>query len=88
MPYYVYLIVSEEGHHYTGHTPDLKRRLAEHNAGLSHATKHGKQWRIVYTTEEFPTRKEAMKRERWLKSGVGREWIKNTIAGWSPPQAE
>lgn len=87
MPYYVYLIVSEEGHHYTGHTPDLKRRLAEHNAGLSHATKHGKQWRIVYT-EEFPTRKEAMKRERWLKSGVGREWIKNTIAGWSPPQAE
>ena len=83
MSFYIYLIVSEEGYHYTGHTPDLQRRLAEHNSGLSHATKQGNNWRVVHT-EEYATRGEAMKREKWLKSGVGRKWINDTIAGWSP----
>jgi putative endonuclease len=87
MKYYVYLIVSQEGYHYTGHTPEPFRRLAEHNAGLTHATKHGKKWRIIYT-EEFRSRSEAMRREKWLKSGVGRAWTKKNIAGWSPPKAE
>jgi predicted GIY-YIG superfamily endonuclease len=29
MAYSVYLLTSEEGYHYTGHTPDLERRLTE-----------------------------------------------------------
>ena len=87
MSFYVYLIVSEEGYHYTGHTPELDRRLGEHNGGLSHATKHGHNWRVVHT-EEYATRGETMKREKWLKSGIGRQWIEATVAGWSPPKAE
>ena len=79
--------MSEEGYHYTGQTPDLERRLAEHNSGLSKSTKHGKNWKYIHM-EAFPTRSEAMKREKWLKSGIGREWIKRNIAGWSPPKAE
>jgi len=87
MPFWVYLIVSEEGDHYTGHTPDLNRRLSEHNSGMSHATKQGPNWRIVHT-EEYSTRGEAMKRERWLKSGIGRQWIEKNIAGCLPANVE
>ena len=87
MPYYVYLIISEEGYHYTGQSPELPERLGKHNAGKSHSTKHGHNWKIIHT-EVFATRAEAMKREKWLKSGAGREWIKKNVAGWSPPEAE
>ena len=87
MPFYVYLIVSDEGHHYTGHTPDLQRRLAEHNGGMSHATKHGRNWRIIHT-ETYLTRSDAMKREKWLKSGMGRQRIKDNIVGCLPASIE
>ncbi len=88
MPFYVYLLVSEEGHHYTGQTPDLERRLIEHKTGTCHTTKQGKNWRIVYT-EEYETRSEAMRREKYLKSSAGRRWIvKQNIAGWSPSRVQ
>jgi len=32
-------------------------------------------WLLVYS-EIYATRAEAMQRERWLKSGVGRQWLK------------
>jgi putative endonuclease len=35
-------------------------------------------WRLIYS-EEHATRSEAMKREKFLKSGQGREWIKDNI---------
>ncbi len=84
---YVYLLISDEGFHYIGQTPDLNRRLSEHNSHISHSTKHGNNWKIIYT-EEFSSRSEAMKREKWLKSGIGRRWIIDNIPGWSPPKAE
>jgi putative endonuclease len=89
MPFYVYVIKSEEGHRYTGQTPDLDRRLYEHNSGLSHSTKHGHNWKYIYT-EEFETRGDAMEREKYLKSSAGRRYVKknqsyeDVRAGWSP----
>ncbi|TAK66251.1 MAG: GIY-YIG nuclease family protein [Bacteroidetes bacterium] len=85
--FYVYLIKSDEGLRYIGHTPTLEKRLMEHNSGTCHSTKRGTNWKIIYT-EEFTTRSEAMKREKWFKSGVGRQWANDNIAGWSPPSAE
>jgi hypothetical protein len=29
-----------------------------------------------------------MQRERWLKSGIGREWLDTTLGRASPPQAD
>ncbi len=78
MPYFIYLLKSEEGYHYIGQTEDLNRRLSEHNFHTAHLTKHGNNWRIIYT-EEFYTCSEAMKREKWLK---------NNIPGWSQPKAD
>ena len=87
MPYFAYVLESKEGFHYTGSTEDLEKRLERHGLKTTHFTKKETSWRIIYS-KEFPTRSEAMKYEKWLKSGVGREWVKVNIAGWSPPEAE
>jgi putative endonuclease len=84
MKCYVYLLISKEGYHYTGHTPDLDRRLMQHNTGCCHSTKRGSHWRIIHQ-EEFPTRSDAMKREKWLKTLDGRLWIRAHVPGWLPP---
>ena len=68
MPYYVYILLCEDGSYYTGHTKDLENRFERHkkNRGARY-TKLVEPEKIVYT-EEFETRSEAMKRERKIKS--------------------
>jgi predicted GIY-YIG superfamily endonuclease len=69
--HYVYLIASSPArHHYIVCTTDLRRRLADHNAGkLPHTSPH-KPWRIVtYLAFSNPTR--ATQFEHYLKSGSG-----------------
>jgi len=83
MPFWVYILQSEgTGKLYTGQTSDLERRLREHNdnhTGKQRFTrKQGAPWHLLYS-EEMPTRAEAMKREKYLKTGKGREWIKQSI---------
>ena len=76
MRYYVYVIKSLEGYYYTGSTEDLERRLSEHNnKSKSFWTKRGSNWEVIYC-EEFESRQEAMKRERWMKSGHGKKLLK------------
>ena len=87
MPFCTYILISEEGYHYTGQTADLSLRLDRHRLKTTHYTKKGTNWRVIYW-KEFETRSEAVKHEKWLKSGMGREWAKANIAGWSPPKAE
>ena len=77
--YYVYVIQSIEGYKYTGMTEDLELRLRQHNEkSLSFWTKRGTNWKLVYN-EEFYNKTDALKREKWLKTGVGREFIKNIV---------
>jgi putative endonuclease len=79
MKYYVYVIKSDEGFVYKGMTDSLERRLAEHNDKiLSFLTKRGTNWKLIYK-EEFESKTEALKRERWLKTGVGREYLKKIL---------
>lgn len=87
MPFYTYCLQSEEVYHYTGHTGNLDIRMLNHRLKTTQYTKRGTNWRIVYS-KEFATRSEAIKHERWLKSGAGRKCLKKNIAGWSPPKAE
>jgi putative endonuclease len=75
----VYVIESVEGYRYTGMTEDLSRRLREHNDHIMSCwTRRGTKWRLVYS-ESFEMKGEALKRERWLKGGVGREWLKRIL---------
>jgi len=76
MKYFVYFIKSSEGYYYTGMTEDSERRLSEHNnKSKSFWTKRGSNWEVIYS-EEFESRQEAMKRERWMKSGHGKKLLK------------
>lgn len=72
-PFRVYILLSEAtGRRYTGSSNDLERRLHEHNSGQSPATRHGVPWRLVYS-EPYPTKAEAYRRERYFKTGKGRD---------------
>ncbi len=74
--FYVYVLKSKnEINFYAGMTTDLERRLSEHNSGKTRSTKAFKPWGIVYF-EMFENRGEARKREKYFKSGSGREWVK------------
>ena len=73
---------------YIGQTQDLARRLAEHNAGLARYSRGRGPWRLVLK-EEHETRAAAMRRERFLKTGQGREWLRGELSGSAgPPEAD
>ena len=60
------------GRRYVGSCKDLVERVHRHNAGESKATKHGLP-RVLIRSESFVTRSEAAQRERYYKTGRGRE---------------
>ena len=77
--YYVYVLVSEKNNRlYIGHTNDLDRRIFQHNSGKSKYTNLTKPFRLVYS-EVHSTRSDAMRREKALKGGQGRTWIKKQL---------
>jgi putative endonuclease len=77
--YYTYVLKSlKDGGIYIGHTSDIKRRLEEHNSGISKSTKHRLPFELIYS-EKFRTRSEAMRREKYLKSGIGRDYINKIL---------
>ena len=81
--FYVYVIRSQPtGRIYVGHTSNLPKRLAEHNDPENHSSRFTKRfpgpWILVYK-EILSTRSEAFRRERWLKSGKGRQYLKSIL---------
>jgi putative endonuclease len=67
---------------YIGHTMHLNKRLKEHNDPESFSSRFTKRipgpWILVHS-ERFPTRSEAYRRERWLKTGKGREYLNEIL---------
>ena len=61
---------------YVGFTKDLAKRLAEHNSGKTKSTKGYRPWVILYS-EAVETREEARKKEKYYKSGIGKEKLKS-----------
>ena len=60
---------------YIGYTSDMERRLVSHNEKATRGyTLRYRPWTLVHT-ETFTTKKEAMRRERELKSARGRKSI-------------
>jgi putative endonuclease len=80
MKYYVYIFQSEsDDSYYIGYSQDPEKRLADHNDGRSRYTREKIPWKLVYT-EEFFTKTEAIKRERFLKSQRNRAFYEKLIA--------
>ena len=71
--FHVYILRSgRTGRRYVGSCEDVDARLRQHNAGLSKATRHGLPWTVL-RTEQFSTRAEAVRKERYYKTGRGRD---------------
>ncbi len=84
--YYTYVLENTRGDRYTGITHDIEERVKMHNEispdkARFHRTKYKKgPWKLIFQ-KEFFTRGEAVKFEKFLKSGVGREWLERARRG-------
>ena len=78
MGYFVYILKSKKDNkRYVGMTSrPVKERVGEHNSGLVKSTKNRRPLELIYF-EEFATKTEAMSREKFFKSGKGREYLKS-----------
>jgi type I restriction enzyme R subunit len=87
--YFVYVIECDDGSYYIGQTSDIIARWNQHVSGQgAEWSKTHKPVRIIHH-EIFPTREEAVAREKELKTGFGRKWIKREIeAGRNKPFSE
>ena len=71
--FHCYILRSlKTGRRYLGSCEDLAQRVRRDNAGESKATKHGVPW-VLIRSESFVTRSEAAQRERYYKTGRGRD---------------
>jgi putative endonuclease len=76
MSYTVYVLFSvSHQKHYTGFTSNLAQRLLSHNELGKDWTAKYRPWKLIFT-KEFESKREALDYEKWLKSGVGRDFIK------------
>ncbi len=74
---YVYVLRSlKDDRFYVGMSQNVEKRLNEHNYGKTKSTKGYRPWEIVLI-EEYLDRVTARKREKYLKSGYGKQWLKN-----------
>ena len=74
--YYVYILLSiKDLKFYIGFTTDLKKRLIEHANGLVVSTRIRRPFKLIYY-EYFINKEDAKARERFLKSGFGREQLR------------
>ena len=77
--FYVYLLHSLADHGLCiGFSTNLKKRIAEHGHGASFATKYRGPWKLIYY-EAYIDRHDAEGRERHLKSGSGRRFLRQQL---------
>lgn len=74
--FFVYAIKSlERNYIYVGMTDNPERRFEEHNSGKGRATKPYAPFRMIFL-EKVGSREAARRREKYLKSGVGKGFLK------------
>ncbi len=75
--YYVYFLRSKIKFDqlYVGYSEDLKARFERHNAGQVQSTKPYLPWSLIYY-EAFVNKKDAMAREKYLKTTKGRRTLR------------
>ena len=79
MWYYVYVLLSEkDGNFYTGYTSNLADREEHHNSGRVFSTKNRTPLKLIYY-EVCLNQQDAIRREKYLKSGSGKIYIKNRL---------
>jgi len=83
MFYFVYVLESNfDGGWYIGFTANIKKRLAQHSEGRGgKTTRLKKGWKLIYF-EGYLLKKNAAGREKFLKSGSGRKYLKKQLVNY------
>ena len=77
--HYVYILQSQKDKRlYIGYSANLKLRIIEHNQGKVIATKNRRPL-VLIGYEAYLNKKDAMDREKYFKSGTGREFLKRIL---------
>ncbi len=77
--HHIYVLKSKKDNNlYIGYTNNLEKRVSQHNSGRVRSTKHRTPFILVHN-ESFADKNAAIAREKYLKSGCGREFIKSII---------
>jgi len=69
--FYVYILYSE--------SVDLNSRVAKHNKGSTPSTRPYRPWEMLYF-EEYPTKREAILREKEIKRQKSRKYLESLVA--------
>ena len=80
--FFTYVLLSEKDNKfYIGYSNDLTKRLTEHHDGKVSSTVNRRPLKLIYyeaCLNEF----DAIKREKYFKSGYGRRFLKNRLKGY------
>ena len=75
-----YVLAGSDGKYlYKGSCRDLVERLKDHDAGRVSRTKNRRPLRLVHA-ECFASYSDALAREKFLKTGTGRDWLRACLA--------
>jgi len=82
MYYYVYVLISEiDDNYYTGYTSNLGQRIEKHNKGEVRSTSKRRPSKLVYW-EGCLNQQDATRREKYLKSGNGKIYLRNRLSNY------
>lgn len=85
MLYYTYVLLSEkDGLFYTGYSANLEKRVSDHNNGLVYSTKFRRPLKLVYF-ECCLNQQDATRREKYLKSGNGKIYLRSRMRNYFNP---
>ena len=77
--WYVYVLKStKDGNMYTGMTNDLRKHLRVHQENKNQSTKNRGPFTVIYY-EASINEEDARAREKYLKSGMGKRYIRNRL---------
>ena len=78
--WYTYVLQSKKNKRlYTGSTSDLRKRVKEHNGKMGGKyTRKNAPYKILFY-EAYLDKKDALKSEKFFKTGYGREVLKDKI---------
>lgn len=80
--YYVYVLQSLKDHNkYTGYTVNLSLRFEAHQKGNVSSTKHRRPFKLIYF-EACLNQKDALKREKYLKTHYGKMFLGNRLKSY------
>ena len=79
--YYTYVLRCKKAKtFYTGTTNNLLKRIDQHNKGEVYSTRRKLPINLIYA-EACLNKEDAYRRERYLKTGMGKRYIKNRLRG-------